>query len=393
MCKLVTGDQGVDLLFLLSGGKKDTITVEEHLSKIIGSTIKNKMQKLKKQFNSKLTKSLILLFGMFFAASASAASLSDEIVENVNIERQKQGKNILERSEALDKAAMLKAKDMIGNNYFAHTSPEGVDPWHWIEKVDYQYKYAGENLAMDFKTANGVHKAWMKSPAHRDNIVAEKYTEIGVAVLRGIVEDGKSETNIAVQLFATPFAEERIVKEQAAKDGDDKKNEIGTLNGEKIEILEATVRPWEGEEKDEMLIYTKVSGEVEEVTVFIGKEKHQLEKLPEGKYMNLVELDKENLKENKIIVRVDINEEKAIFHHVPKYQYLDYLENEKEEKEEKQAIIASVKDVSSGIGNDMIVSHNIVLAGFVLVCLVMVANVWILEKEEARLLDECQTEE
>jgi uncharacterized protein YkwD len=353
-----------------------------------------KTQKTTKYLKNLLLTSL-LTAGMFFVADyALAADLEDEIVSNVNIERQKQEKSILTRSKALDKAAMLKAQDMVGNNYFAHTSPTGIDPWHWIGEVDYQYKYAGENLAMDFKTASAVHKAWMDSPTHKENIIAEKYTEIGVAVVSGIVKEGEVATNVAVQFFATPFVEESFPAQEQKKEevSSEIGNEIDTSENGKIEILEASVRPWEGEIEDEMLIYTKVSAEVEKVTAIVGKEMYQLEKLSGDKYMNLVKLEKENLEENKIVIRVDINEEKAIFHQIPKYQYLEYLEKEETEKEEKQAIIASVKDVSAGIGNNVVSMHNVVLAGFVMICLVMIANIWILEKEEEKLLAKCQAD-
>lgn len=351
-----------------------------------------KKQKTTKHRNKLLLTSL-LTAGMFFVADCTfAADLGDEIVSNVNIERQKQEKSILTRSKALDKAAMLKAQDMVGNNYFAHTSPTGIDPWHWIGEVDYQYKYAGENLAMDFKTANAVHKAWMNSPSHKENIIADKYTEIGVAVVSGIVKEGEAATNVAVQFFATPFVEESIFEKEQKAAIDGEGNEIDTTEKGKIEILEAAVRPWEGEIEDEMLIYTKVSAEVEKVTAIVGKEMYQLEKLPGDKYMNLVKLEKENLKENKIIIRVDINEEKAIFHQIPKYQYLEYLEKEEVDKEEKQAVVASVKDASIGMTSGAVSTHNVILAGFVLVCLVMIANIWILEKEEERLLAKCMAE-
>ncbi len=343
------------------------------------------MQKIKKQLN-KILIIPIAMVGIFFSINAIAADLSDEIVENVNIERQKQGVGILIRSKALDKAAMMKAQDMIGNNYFAHTSPEGIDPWHWIAEIDYQYKYAGENLAMDFKTADAVHGAWMNSPTHKENIIADKYTEIGVAVVSGIIKEGEEETNVAVQFFATPFVKEGIANQQASEDN---LNDIAVTEEGRVEILEASVRPWEGEIEDEMLIYTKVSSEVEKVTAIVGNESYQLEKLPGDKYMNLVNLEKENLRNNKIVIRVDIDKEKAIFHQIPKYQYLEYLENEKGNKDEKQAVVASVREASSGIGSNSVLMHNIVLAGFVLVCLVMIANVWILEKEEEKLLDKC----
>ena len=41
-----------------------------------------------------------------------------------------------------------KADDMAAKSYFAHTSPEGIDPWHWFAQVGYKFTYAGENLAV-----------------------------------------------------------------------------------------------------------------------------------------------------------------------------------------------------------------------------------------------------
>ena len=38
---------------------------------------------------------------------------------------------------------------MAKNEYFAHTSPTGITPWYWLSQVDYNFIYAGENLAVD----------------------------------------------------------------------------------------------------------------------------------------------------------------------------------------------------------------------------------------------------
>ena len=59
-----------------------------------------------------------------------------------------------------------------------------------------EYKVAGENLAKGFKSVKKAHKAWMKSPSHRANIVKEKYTNFGF----GKADCGKKK-DIYVELF------------------------------------------------------------------------------------------------------------------------------------------------------------------------------------------------
>lgn len=90
---------------------------------------------------------------------------------------------------------------MINRNYFAHDTPDGKRPWEWIDRSEYDYIYAGENLAMDFITAEVVQAAFLKSPTHRKNILNPKYTEVGIAVLNGEL-DGR-QTTLLVEFFGT----------------------------------------------------------------------------------------------------------------------------------------------------------------------------------------------
>ena len=90
---------------------------------------------------------------------------------------------------------------MIKNDYFAHTSPQGISPWYWYDKDNYDYKYAGENLAINFLKAEDQQKAWMDSPTHRKNIFNPNYQEIGVAVAAG--EINNQTAIITVQEFGT----------------------------------------------------------------------------------------------------------------------------------------------------------------------------------------------
>lgn len=102
----------------------------------------------------------------------------------------------------LEYAAQLKANDMALKSYFAHVSPEGVEPWHWFREAGYRYVYAGENLAVNFSDSVDVNNAWLNSPTHRANIMNDRFTEIGIATARGFYKG--RETVFVVQMFGRP---------------------------------------------------------------------------------------------------------------------------------------------------------------------------------------------
>lgn len=133
---------------------------------------------------------------------SQAGVTTPALLTEVNEERTQLGKTKLTVSDELTKAAQAKAQDMFENQYWAHTSPDGVAPWKWLSDQDYAYAYAGENLARNFASADSTVAAWMASPSHRDNILHEYYTEAGFAVLEGTLDDKPA--TITVALFATP---------------------------------------------------------------------------------------------------------------------------------------------------------------------------------------------
>ena len=91
---------------------------------------------------------------------------------------------------------------MAAKGYFAHTSPDGHDPWYWFTREGYAYTYAGENLAVDFTDSAIVEEAWMNSPEHRANLLNGNYTEVGIAIAEGTFE-GHPTTFVAEE-FGTP---------------------------------------------------------------------------------------------------------------------------------------------------------------------------------------------
>lgn len=133
-----------------------------------------------------------------------------ELIELTNKEREKKGLNKLNENEKLNQAAYKKGLNMFEEDYWAHYSPTGKDPWGFFSAEGYKFAYAGENLARNFYTSQEVVEAWMNSPTHRDNILNSKYQEIGIAVLEGNLKGQK--TILIVQEFGTPV--EYIAQEE-----------------------------------------------------------------------------------------------------------------------------------------------------------------------------------
>lgn len=134
------------------------------------------------------------------------ASVLPGVLTNLTNEaRNENGLPVLLENSFLVKSAQAKAEDMAKKGYFAHTSPEGITPWYWLNKNGYKYSYAGENLAVNFFESADVAKAWMASPTHRANIVRKEFTEIGIATASGIYQG--REAVFVVQFFGKPLVQ------------------------------------------------------------------------------------------------------------------------------------------------------------------------------------------
>jgi len=140
-------------------------------------------------------------------SNSNLASVLPGVLASLTNEERKQNQlPNLAVNTLLNQAAQMKAEDMAAKSYFAHTSPEGLTPWHWLDAVGYRYDYAGENLAINFTDSQDVTEAWMNSPTHRANIVKSSYREVGTGMATGIYE-GK-ETLFVVQVYANPRSAE-----------------------------------------------------------------------------------------------------------------------------------------------------------------------------------------
>jgi len=165
------------------------------------------MKKLKIKLIEELFLEIVAIAVMFFifAAPILASEITpDKVIKLVNSARSQEGLEPLVKNETLTQIAKAKLNDMIEHSYFAHTSPSGKTPWSWFVKEKYDYQYAGENLAINFTSAEDQQKAWMKSQTHRKNILNPNYKEIGVAFGAGEI-DGQMSL-ITVQEFGAQVA-------------------------------------------------------------------------------------------------------------------------------------------------------------------------------------------
>ncbi len=110
-----------------------------------------------------------------------------------NAERARHGLRGLRASARLRRAAAGHSTHMIGARFFDHTTPGGRTMLDRIRSTGYtsgaRAWSVGENIAWAsgrLATAQQIHRSWMRSPAHRANILQRRFREIGIGVRAGV---------------------------------------------------------------------------------------------------------------------------------------------------------------------------------------------------------------
>lgn len=130
----------------------------------------------------------------------SIKELETEVVRLVNIERSNRGLQTLQQNWELSRIARYKSQDMIDKGYFAHTSPTYGSFFHMIDSFGVKASGAAENIAQGQRTPQHVMSSWMNSPGHKNNILSESFSEIGV----GVAKDSKGNLTWT-QMFIKPL--------------------------------------------------------------------------------------------------------------------------------------------------------------------------------------------
>ena len=112
----------------------------------------------------------------------------------------------LRRPALLGRAATLKGRKVAACGQFSHT-PCGSDPRAALHAVGYRYATMGENLFLGSwgrVSPREAVAAWLRSPAHRANILRPGFRHVGAALVRapGLRTDGDGA--LWITEFATP---------------------------------------------------------------------------------------------------------------------------------------------------------------------------------------------
>jgi uncharacterized protein YkwD len=102
----------------------------------------------------------------------------------------------------LSSAAYAHSREMAAAGVFDHRGHDGSTPATRVERAGYGgYLIVGENIAAGAMTAAEVTQGWLDSPAHCENIMDPRFSEIGIAFA---VNPSSSELVYWTQEFAAP---------------------------------------------------------------------------------------------------------------------------------------------------------------------------------------------
>ena len=135
----------------------------------------------------------ILTLALVGPASVTATSSSSEIsalersmVSALNANRTALGLVPLQIDPRLMTIARARSADMVANNYFSHTLPDGRNVFKIV--IEQQIKWYGlgeiiaaNNSSMD-KTLEVANRGWMNSPGHRAIVISPNYNYFGVGL-------------------------------------------------------------------------------------------------------------------------------------------------------------------------------------------------------------------
>ncbi|MFK0291244.1 CAP domain-containing protein [Streptomyces sp. NPDC090442] len=116
------------------------------------------------------------------SATGTAAEFARKVLELVNAQRAQAGCAPLTVDRRIQAAAQAHSDDMAARNYYAHDTPEGVDPGTRMTNAGFHWQSWAENIFKSPKDPATAVDGWMNSPGHRANILNCSYKSTGVGV-------------------------------------------------------------------------------------------------------------------------------------------------------------------------------------------------------------------
>jgi len=140
------------------------------------------------------------------ASNETTSAFTEEEVQLLELTNKERAahKNLkpLKMNKILTDVARSQSSSMASRRHLSHTV-KGRDFACRIKESGYPVAKAGENVARSIDAADfmgDAMKMWMKSPAHRNNILNPCFTEIGI----GIAQTSGGDSRYFTQIFGSP---------------------------------------------------------------------------------------------------------------------------------------------------------------------------------------------
>lgn len=117
--------------------------------------------------------------------AAGLARTAAAVQALTNAERAAAGLPPLAPDPRLTVAAQRHSEDMVARDFYAHTTPEGGEPWDRARAAGSRHRGIGENIACGQRTPEEVVRGWMNSPGHRANILKPEFSHLGIGYATG----------------------------------------------------------------------------------------------------------------------------------------------------------------------------------------------------------------
>ncbi|WP_235816498.1 CAP domain-containing protein [Bacillus massilinigeriensis] len=107
-----------------------------------------------------------------------------QILDITNIIRKREKANPLKWDVKTAKVAFLHSKDMYESKVFSHDSKRYGELSDRLKAGEVFYQLAGENIAANYIDAPAVVEGWLNSKGHRESLLNERFTHLGVGVYK-----------------------------------------------------------------------------------------------------------------------------------------------------------------------------------------------------------------
>lgn len=171
--KLVTGSEIGSILIA------NTSMFERRLNDIFGGALNETLNYLTVEPQSDEVVDL-----RFKTDGAVNEEEEEEMLIEINKERQAYGLIALRMDDDLRGLARGHSEDMFTRGYFSHYTPEGLSPFDRMNGAKIEYTYGGENLALA-PSARLAMQGLLNSPGHRANILNPNFERVGIGAIDG----------------------------------------------------------------------------------------------------------------------------------------------------------------------------------------------------------------